>query len=133
MTGSGLPHDAMNEVHGPGAAAELAAEALRAVNRLTIGAPSPGVPGWEEVGDLYRVLGEVRLLTDRLPQVLRQLAQHLERPAGLCSYRTDAGTCESPERLVAAAVLALEDAQHHVAEAGSHLNAAHVAVAHLYT
>jgi hypothetical protein len=123
----------MEGVSGPDAAAAVAAEALRAVNHLTIGSPSSGVPGWEGVGDLYRVLAEVRVLTDRLPQVLGQLARHLERPAGLGAYKADAGTSESPERLVAAAVLALEGAQHHVAEAGSHLNAAHTAVAHLYT
>jgi hypothetical protein len=111
----------------------LAAEALRTVNHLTIGAPSSGVPGWEEVADLYSVLGAIRILTGRLPQVLRQLGQHLERPAGRCSYRTDAGTSESPEGLVAEAVLALEGAQHHLVEAGSQLDAAHSAVAHLYT
>lgn len=122
----------MQGVTGPVAAAELAAEALRTVNHLTMGAPSSGVPGWEEVGDIYRLLGEVRVLADRLPQVLGQLARHLERPAGVGSYKSDAGTSESPERLVATAVLALEGAQHHVGEAGSYLSAAQTAVAHLY-
>ena len=123
----------MQGVTDPGAAAEMAAEVLRAVNHLTIGAPSSGAPGWEDVGDLYRVLGELRVLTDRLPQGLGQLARHLERPAELGAYQTDSGTSESPERLVAAAVLALAAAQHLVAEAGSHLDPAHSAVAHLYT
>ena len=91
------------------------------------------MPGWAEVDDLYYVLGEIRVVADRLPQVLNQLARHLERPAGVRSYKTDAGTSESPESLVAEAVLTLEGAQHHVAEVGIHLNAAHSAVAHLYT
>lgn len=133
MTGARWPVDTMQDVSGPGEAAAMAAEALRAVNHLTIGAPSSGVPGWESVGDLYRVLCELRVLTDRLPQGLGQLARHLERPAELGAYQTDSGTSESPERLVAAAVLALDAAQHLVAEAGRHLNAAHSAVGHLYT
>lgn len=132
MTTDGRSPDAM-QVPGPGAAAEMAAKALRVVNHLTIGAPSTGVPGWEGVGDLYRVLSEVRVLTDRLPQVLGQLARHLERPAGACSYKTDAETSETPERLVAAAVLALEGARQDVGEASCHLNAAQMAIAHLFT
>ncbi len=42
--------------HGPEAAAELAAEAVRTVNHLTLVAPPPGVPDWEDVADLYRGL-----------------------------------------------------------------------------
>ena len=133
MTGARWPVDTMQAVPDPGAAAEMAAEALRAVNHLTIGAPSSGAPGWEDVGDLYRVLGELRVLTDRLPQVLGQLARHLERPAGLGGYKADASASESPACLAAAAVLALDAAQHLVAEVGRHLNAAHSAVARLYT
>lgn len=132
MTGSVLPLDVMNGLAGRGTSAELAAEALRAVNRLTIGAPAPGVPGWEDVGDLYRLLGELRVLTERLPQALGQLARHLERPRDGTYYRSDSGTCESPEALVATAVLALEDAQGHVHQAGIELGTAHSAVAHLY-
>ena len=97
-------------MQGPGAAADLAAEAVRVVNRLTIGSPSPGLPGWEEVGDLYRVLGELRVLTERLPQALGQLARHLERPRDGIYYRSDSGTCEHVETLVTTAVVALEDA-----------------------
>lgn len=120
-------------IDDPAVAAEIAAEAVRAVNRLTLAPASDGAPGWECVSDLYRVLGELRVLTDRLPQAFDQLARHLERPAvDGGGYKCDAGTAESPERLVAAAVLALEGAQLQAAEAGHHLNAAHSAVAHLY-
>lgn len=133
MTSAALPLDAMNGVAGPGAAAELAAEALRVVNRLTIGAPSPGVAGWEEVGDLYRVLGELRVHTERLPQALGQLARHLERPRDGIYYRSDSGTCEHAETLVTTAVMALEDAERDVRQVGINLSAAQSAVAHLYT
>ena len=46
---------------GPVDAAEHAAEALRTVNHLTTTAPAPRTPGWEDLGDLYRVLGELRV------------------------------------------------------------------------
>ena len=58
----------------PVGTAEGAAEALRTLNHLTLAAPSPGVPGWQDVGDIYRVLGELRALTYRLPRTLGQLA-----------------------------------------------------------
>ena len=133
MNGGRLPLDAPIGVQGPGAAADLAAEAVRVVNRLTIGSPSPGLPGWEEVGDLYRVLGELRVLTERLPQALGQLARHLERPRDGIYYRSDSGTCEHVETLVTTAVVALEDAGRDVRQVGVSLNAAQSAVAHLYT
>lgn len=65
MTGGGDPLDAELPDPDPASAAEVAAEALRALNRLTIGPPSPGMPGWGQVGDLYRVLGELRVLSER--------------------------------------------------------------------
>lgn len=119
------------QVEGPGAAAELAAEAVRAVNHLTLAPPARTSPGWEDVGDLYRVLGEVRVVIDRLPQALGQLAGHLDRSAD--GYGADAGTDEEPAAVVAAAVLELEDAQVVLRQAGGHLNAAQSAVAHLYS
>ena len=56
---------------GPSAVAESAAEALRTLNHLPLCPPSAEVPGWEDVSDVYRVLGELRLLVERVPQVLR--------------------------------------------------------------
>jgi hypothetical protein len=123
--------DALQAVREPGAAAALAAEALRALNHLTLPAPSPGVPGWEEVGDSYRVLGELYLLAERLPQAVEQLSRHLERSARRGCYRSDDGTRESPETLVVRAVVALEAAQVGAQEVGSQLAAAQSAVAHL--
>lgn len=99
----------MDCVGDPVAAAELAAEAMRAVNRLTLGPPSPGEPGWSEVGDLYRVIGGLRVLLERLPQAFGQLARHLAEP-GTRFLRTDGGTPENPEALVAIAVMVLNAA-----------------------
>lgn len=117
---------------GPVDAAEHAAEALRTVNHLTIAAPTPSTPGWEDVGDLYRVLGEMRVLAARLPQACRQLARHLERPAAGCVYKVDATADEPAPVVVASAVLALEDAQRSASRTGDHLNEALSAVAHLH-
>jgi len=119
-------------VTDPVDAAEHAAEALRTVNHLTIAAPAPRTPGWEDVGDLYRVLGELRVLADRLPQACGQLARHLERPAAGRVYEVDAMTDEPAPVVVASAVLALEDVQRCAARTGEHLNEALSAVAHLH-
>lgn len=119
-------------VADPGAAAEVAAEALRVVNRLTLAGPAPSAAGWESVSDLYRVLADLRVLADRLPQALDQLARHLEQPASGDSYLSDAGTSESPEALVATAVGALQDAGCDARQLGVHLNAAQSSVVHLH-
>lgn len=117
---------------GPVDAAEQAAESVRAVNHLTLHAPSPGTPGWEEVGDLYRVLGELRVLAERLPQTCSQLARHLETPAAGRAYEVDAMTDAPAEVVVASAVLALDDAERCASRTGEHLNEALSAVAHLH-
>ena len=95
--------------HGPGAAAELAAEAVGTLNHLTLGPPSAGTPRWEDVTDLYRVLAELCVLAERLPQVIGQLARHFERPVG-ARYRCDAGTTAPPDVLVARAAGSLDAA-----------------------
>ena len=108
-------------MNGPVDAAEHAAEALRTVNHLTIAAPAPRTPGWEDVGDVYRVLGELRVLVERLPQACGQLARHLEGPAAGRAYEVDA-TADGPAPVVvASAVLALEDAQRCSSRTGEHL------------
>lgn len=73
MTSAPQPLNALHAERDPGAAAALAAEALRAVNHLTLAAPSAGVPSWEYVGDLYWVLGEMSLLTERLAKRSRRV------------------------------------------------------------
>lgn len=131
MTGAAHPVGALHAVRDPGAAAAFAAEALRAVNHLTLGSPSPGVPGWEEVGDLYRVLVELRLVTERLPQAVEQISRHLQRPTGGACYRSDPETRDSADTLVARAAKALDAAQAGARQAGSDLAAAQSAVADL--
>lgn len=117
----------------PGAAAELAAEALRAVNRLTITAPAHGMPGWEDVGDIYRVLGGLHILVQRLPQAMGQLARHLQPPGAVDEcYRVDGATTDSAEVLVEQAIVALDFArvcavQMEVALASAHSDVSHLA------
>ncbi|WCO67937.1 hypothetical protein PO878_04265 [Iamia majanohamensis] len=114
----------------PGLAAEHAADTVRTLNHLTLSRPSTGTPGWEDVADLYRVLTEVRVLTERLPHALGQLAQHLEHPGG-DGYRCDAATESTPDELIALAAGSLREAQTTVERAGDHLACAQGAASHL--
>ncbi len=116
----------------PSRAAETAAEALRTLNHLTLAAPSPGMPGWKDVGDIYRLLGELRLLVGRLPQACGQLARHLECPAAGHAYGVDGMADEPASVVVVSAVLALDEAQRCASRTGEHLNDAMSAVAHLH-
>lgn len=116
----------------PAGAAEEAAEALRTLNHLTIPAPSPGVPGWEDVGDIYRVLGELRALVDRLPQACDQLAMGLQRLGDRADWRTDDGTNQHPDEVVATAVEGLQVAGCIAEDIGGNVQQAHCAAAHLY-
>lgn len=116
----------------PAGAAEGAAEALRTLNHLTLAAPWPGTPGWEDVGDIYRVLGELRALADRLPQAFDQLAMGLQRLGDRADWCTDDGTSQHPDEVVATAVEGLQVAGCIVEDIGGSLQQAHCAVAHLY-
>ena len=116
----------------PSGAAENAAEALRTLNHLTLAAPTPGAPGWEDVGDVYRVIGELRALTDRLPQACGQLAAGLQRLGDRADWRTDDGTNEHPDALVADAVEGLQMAGRIAKDIGRSIQQAHCSVAHLY-
>lgn len=118
------------EYRDPVAVAELAAEAVRALNHLTLAPPSPGTPGWEDVTDLYRVLAEVCILTERLPQAIGQLARHLEHPVG-DGYRCDSDATGGPDALVARAVKSLVAARAAVSDCGGDLGIAQSAVANL--
>ena len=114
----------------PSEVAERAAEAVRSLNHLTLVPPTPATVGWEHVGDLYRVMTEVRSLVDRLPQALGQFAGHLGRSVE--AYEADAGTDLGPDAVVAGAVAALEAARCCIGEASQHLDVAQGAVSHLY-
>jgi hypothetical protein len=86
--------------------------------------------GWEHVGDLYRVMAEVRTLVDRLPQTLGQMVGHLGRSAE--SYDADSGTDLDPEAVVANAAAALEAARCCIGDAALHLGVAQGEISHLY-
>lgn len=116
----------------PAGAAGRAAEALRTLNHLTLAAPSLGVPGWEDVGDIYRLLGELRAVADRLPQVYDQVTTALQRLGERHDWRTDDGTTEHPDEVAANAVEGLQVAGCIAEDLGWSLHQAHCAVAHLY-
>jgi len=116
----------------PAEVVEEAAEALRHLNHLTLAAPSPGVPGWEDVCDVYRVLGELRFLADRLPQVCDQLAGSLQHLGGRAAWRTDDGTSRSPDEVVAIAITGLMMSRGIAEELGGAIEQTHGAVAHLF-
>ena len=116
----------------PAGAADRAAEAFRMLNHLTLAAPAAGVPGWEGVGDIYRVLGELRLVADRLPQVCDQLVAGLLRLGEQREWRTDDGTTEHPDEVVSTAIEHLQAASYDVEGLGLIIRHAHCAVAHLY-
>jgi hypothetical protein len=116
----------------PVGAAEAAAEALRLLNHLTLAAPAAGVPGWEDVGDVYRVLGELRVVADRLPQVCDQVVSSLERLGDRRPWHVDDGTTEHPHVVVGTAVENLQVASCIAEDFGCTVQLAHCAVAHLY-
>lgn len=115
----------------PVVAAETAGEAVRTLNQLTLAPPSPGTPGWEDVTDLYRILVELRVLVDRLPQVFDQIARHLQREGARGACRSDSATQRTPLSLVAEAGdgLTLLGGQGRVL--GDHLAVVQSAVSHL--
>jgi hypothetical protein len=115
---------------GPAEVAERAAEAVRSLNHLTLVPPTLATVGWEHVGDLYRVMAEVRTLVDRLPQTLGQMVGHLGRSAE--SYEADSGTDLDPKAVVANAAAALEAARCCIGDAARHLGVAQGEISHLY-
>lgn len=116
----------------PAAAAETASDALRALNHLTLPAPSCGTPGWSDVGDVYRLLGELRIVADRLPQVCDQIASGLQQLGERSSWFADEDTADHPDELVSTAVESLKTASWVAEDVGLNLQHAHCSVAHLY-
>ena len=115
----------------PAGRAEAAAEALRTLNHLTLAAPSCATPGWSDVGDVYRLLGELRIVAERLPQVCDQIASGLQR-LGDRRWFTDDGTAQPAIEVVDGAVDALKTASWFAEDVGLNLQHAHGAVSHLY-
>lgn len=94
--------------HPPGGRGRGAAEALRSLIHLTLAAPSPAVPRWEDVSDIYRVLGELRVLAARLAQGCDQLAMRLQRLGDRAAWCADDGTSQYPNEVVATAIEGLQ-------------------------
>jgi hypothetical protein len=65
----------MTDAKTPAQLADDAAEAVRALNHATL---SPR-DGWEYPADAYSVVGNLGMLVMRLPQVLEQLTEFVER------------------------------------------------------
>lgn len=128
MTGRGISDV---EALTPAGAAHVAAEAIRALNHLTLAGPSAGAPGWDGVDDIYRVIGELRIIADRLPQACDQLVSGLQRLGEQRDWRTDEGA-EHPDEVLSTAVERLQIASCDADEFGRNVRHAHCAVAHLY-
>lgn len=120
------------EILTPVGAAGVAAEAIRALNHLTLAAPSVGTPGWEGVDDIYRVIGELRIIADRLPQVCDQMVAGLQRLGEQRDWCADEGAEEHPDEVAGRAVEHLQVASCDADELGLNIVHAHCAVAHLY-
>ena len=118
-------------VGDPIIAAEVAAAALRSINHLTMAAPAGEAQGWEDVGDMYRLLSELGVLVDRLPQVFDQLARHFQRPALRSGTRSDSDMTETPSALLGAATDEMIRADEYSRALGRSVAAAQSAVSHL--
>ena len=109
-------------------AAEQAAEATRTLNHLTLAPPAERTPGWEDLADVYAIVGQLRLLVERLPQALDQLARALEDAAVV--YGTDDGT--DPTEVALTASIELFAGRGPATELNRSLQQAHNALSHLY-
>jgi integrase len=123
--------EALGGIEDPSTMAEIAAEAVRMMNRATLAAPSAGTVGWQDVGDTYRLLGELGVLVDRLPQVCDQLARTFQRPAFRSSTRSDSETSETATSLLDVAADEMVRADECGRALGRCIAAAHAAVSHL--
>lgn len=77
----------MPEPLTPAQLGDAAAEAIRSLNHAT----QSTRPGWEYPADAYSVVGELRTMTQRLPQLLGQVDQFLHALADGDHIRSDRG------------------------------------------
>lgn len=122
-----VPVQGMSESPTPATAANAAAEAVRTLNHLSIGALSPGRPGWEDLIDVSVVVAELRVLAERLPQAFDQLARVFEQPA--MSFDTDDGS--DPADITLTAGAGLLGARGQANDLARSLARAHDAISHL--
>lgn len=104
-------------------AASTAAEAVRDLNRSTLGG------GYERPSDVYAVLGELHTLASRLPQAIGQAGRWLEseHDAGRVGHDQGANVTVS----VCGALMCLDDAARHADALARALGLAHVHTCHL--
>ena len=100
---------------------DQAAEAIRAANHATSRGPLAAT-------DAYGVVGDLTLITGRLPQLLDYLVRSLHR-ADPADHYDDRGT--DPTDALAMAQGYLDDARHDAAELTEHLNHAHNHLSHI--
>ena len=104
--------------------AATAAEAVRALNHLTLGRGALGEPA-----ELDRLVAELAIMAGRLPQLLRQLRGWLDAEQHAGRLRTDDTT--DPARIVDRAAAELAEAGHAAHHLGRALDDAHQLLAHL--
>ena len=98
--------------------AATAAEAVRALNHLTLGRRALGEPA-----ELDRLVAELAIMAGRLPQLLRQLRGWLDAEQHAGRLRSDNTT--DPARIVDRAAAELTEAGHAAHELGRALDDAH--------
>lgn len=123
-----VPLHGMSDLTTAQGAASAAAEALRALNHLTMRRPTAGQPGWEELPDVYAVVGELRLLVERMPQAFDQLARVFGEPD--VDYGVDDDS--DPADAVRATGTTLLAARRQAIDLAGTLARAHEALSHLY-
>jgi len=104
--------------------AATAAEAVRALIHLTLGRGALGEPA-----ELDRLVAELAIMADRLPQLLRQLHGWLITEQHADRLRSDDTT--DPARIVDRAAAQLTEAAHAAHDLGRALDNAHQLLAHL--
>ena len=104
--------------------AASAAEAVRALNHLTLGRGTPGEPA-----ELDRLVAELAIMAGRLPQLLGQLGGWLDAEQHAGRLRSDDTT--EPARIVDRAAAELAEAGHAAHHLGRALDDAHQQLAHL--
>jgi len=104
--------------------AATAAEAVRALNHLTLGQRAVGKPA-----ELDRLVAELAIMAGRLPQLLRQLGGWLDTEQHAGRLRSDNTT--DPARIVDRPAAELAQAGHAAHDLGRALDDAHQHLAHL--
>lgn len=117
----------MDNLPTAASAAASAAEAVRALNHHTM-QRSPDFPG-EDLADAYAVVGELRVLAQRLPQALGQIGALVEPPRAGVVYGSD--NADTPDDVLADLMVALGAGTAAADELRRYLDAAHSALGHL--